>query len=93
MKAIVPFTLAELQAAAARQGLTVQQKYGRYRVVRKFALFEPAVEWIEVVAGGGYSLSLDDLRKLLTGTEAGRGRVPTGIKKETPNATELQKKN
>jgi hypothetical protein len=93
MKANVPFTLAELQATAARQGLTIQKKYGRYRVVRKFALFEPAVEWLEVVAGGGYSLSLDDVRTLLTGTEAGHGRVPTDIRKETPSATELQKKN
>lgn len=87
MKANVPYTLAELQATATRHGLTIQEKYGRYRVVKKFALLEPAIEWLEVVAGGGYSLSLDGIRNLLSFHDAERDRMMTGFKPGTPNST------
>lgn len=79
MKANVPLTLAKLQAAATKQGLTIQEKHGRYRVVRKFALWEPAIEWLEVVAGGRYSLSLDDVQNLLMSAEVERARMTTGL--------------
>jgi hypothetical protein len=81
MKANVPHTLAELQAAATKQGLTIQEKYGRYRVVKKFSLWEPAIEWLELVAGGGYSLSLDDVQNLLTSVDVEYATMMTKLKK------------
>ncbi len=81
MKANVPHTLAELQAAATKQGLTIQEKYGRYRVVKKFSLWEPAIEWLEVVAGEGYSLSLDDVQDLLTSADVEYAGMMTKLKK------------
>ena len=81
MTANVPPTLAELQASATKQGLTIQEKYGRYRVIKKFSLWEPAIEWLEVIAGGGYSLSLDEVRNLLISSDVERGKMMTGLKK------------
>jgi hypothetical protein len=87
MKAQIPPTLAEMQAAAARQGLTIQEKHGKYRVVRKFSLSEPAIEWVEVVTGGGFSLSLDAVRDLLISGDVERDRMMTGLKKGEPRST------
>ena len=80
MKANVTPSLAELQTAATTQGLTIQEKHGRYRVVRKFALWEPAIEWQELVAGSGYSLSLDEVRNLVIRNDVERGTMMTGIR-------------
>ena len=87
MKANVPHTLAELQTVATTQGLTIQEKYGRYRVVKKFSLWKPAIEWQDVVAGSGYSLSLDNVRNLLIFTDVERGKMMTGLKKGETKST------
>ena len=55
-------TLEELRKAAAAQNLRVEEKDGKYRVVRtvseRFGL-------VAVKAGDGYSLTHDGLRKFL----------------------------
>jgi hypothetical protein len=55
-------TLEELKEAARAQKLRIEEKKGKYRVVRtiseKFSL-------IAVKAGAGYSLDLDELRQFL----------------------------
>jgi hypothetical protein len=87
MKANVQHILAELQVMASRQGLTMQEKHGRYRLVKKFSLLEPAIEWVEVVTGGGYSLSLDDVRNVLMCNEVERGRLMTTLRQQEPKST------
>jgi hypothetical protein len=54
------YTLEELKEAAKDQHLRIEEKGGKYKVVRKFS------ERFEVVeAGAGYSLDPDGLRKFL----------------------------
>lgn len=93
MKANIPHTWVELQAAATKQGLTIQERHGRYRVVKKFSLWEPAIEWVEVVAGGGFSLSLEDVQNLLISGDVEHARMMTGLKKGESRSTQSQKKN
>jgi hypothetical protein len=56
-------TFEELKGAAAEQHLRIEEKNGKYRVVRtlseKFGL-------VVVKAGGGYSLDHDGLQEFLT---------------------------
>lgn len=59
-------TLKELQAAAKKQNLTIEEKYGRYRVFKQHSIKDLSVEWREVEAGAGYSLNLEDLRDFLS---------------------------
>jgi hypothetical protein len=40
-----------------------------------------------VVAGGGYSLSLDDVRNLVIFNDIERGKIMTGLKKGKPKST------
>jgi hypothetical protein len=54
------YTLEELKEAAKEQHLHIEEKGGKYKVVRKFS------ERFEVVeAGAGYSLDQDELREFL----------------------------
>jgi hypothetical protein len=54
------YTLEELKEAAKEQHLHIEEKGGKYKVVRKFS------ERFEVVeAGAGYSLDHDGLREFL----------------------------
>ena len=55
-------TLEELQASAKKQNLTIEEKYGRYRVTSQHSIMDLSIQWREVQAGAGYSLSLEGLR-------------------------------
>jgi hypothetical protein len=54
-------TLAELQAIAKEQGLVIEEKYGRYRVISKHAIKDLSITWRVVEAGAEYSLTLKGL--------------------------------
>ena len=61
-------TLEELQEAARNQHLHIEQRDGKYKVVRRFS------ERFEVVeAGAGYSLDYDGLREFLIINSVGIG--------------------
>jgi hypothetical protein len=55
------YTLEELQEAAREQHLSIEEKGGKYRVVRRFS-----ERFMVVEAGAGYSLNHDGLREFLT---------------------------
>ena len=54
------YTLEELQEAASEQHLSIEQKDGKYKVVRRFS-----ERFVVVEAGAGYSLDYDGLREFL----------------------------
>ena len=54
------YTLEELQEAAREQHLNIEQKDGKYKVVRRFS-----ERFMVVEAGAGYSLDYDGLREFL----------------------------
>jgi hypothetical protein len=54
-------TLAELQTMAKQQGLAIEEKYGRFRVIRKHSIKDLSIEWRVVEAGAGYTLTLSGL--------------------------------
>src|SRR5215210_5684170 len=54
-------TLAELQSMANEQGLSIEEKYGRYRVISNHAIRDLSVKWRVVEAGAGYTLTLKGL--------------------------------
>jgi hypothetical protein len=54
-------TLAELQAIAKEQGLVIEEKYGRYRVISKHSIKDLSITWRVVEAGAEYSLTLKGL--------------------------------
>ena len=62
METKATYTLEELKEAATEQNLRIEEKDGKYRVVRtlskKFGL-------VAVKAGAGYSLNHDELRQFL----------------------------
>ena len=53
-------TFEELQEAAGEQHLRIEQKDGKYKVVRRFS-----ERFVVVEAGAGYSLDYDGLREFL----------------------------
>ena len=59
-------TLKELQTSAKKQNLIIEEKYGRYRVISQHSIGDLSIEWREVHAGAGYSLSLEGLRAFLS---------------------------
>jgi hypothetical protein len=76
------YTLEELREAAEEQDLRVEEKDGKYRVVRtvseRFGL-------VAVKAGGGYSLTHDGLRKFLIFNSIDIGeRITDWSKKHAP---------
>jgi hypothetical protein len=76
-------TIEELREAAREQNLRIEQKDGKYRVVRtlsvKFGL-------IGVKAGAGYSLDYDGVQKFLTFNSFDIGaRITDWSKNHEPN--------
>jgi hypothetical protein len=76
------YTLEELRKAASEQNLRVEEKHGRYMVVKtvsdRFGL-------IVVKAGNGYSLSQDGLREFLIFNSVDIGeRITDWSKKHEP---------
>jgi len=76
-------TLEELKEVAREQNLRIEEKDGKYRVVRtlseKFSL-------VGVKAGAGYSLTLDELRKFLIFNSIDIGaRITDWSKNHEPN--------
>ena len=73
-------TLQELREAAEEQSLRVEEKNGKYRVVRsvseRFGLFT-------VKAGDGYSLTHEGLRKFLIFNSVDIGERITNWSKKT----------
>lgn len=59
-------TLNELQNAAKEQNLTIEEKDGGYRVTRQHSIDDLSIEWREVVAGAGYTLTLKGLRSFMS---------------------------
>lgn len=77
MKAI--YTLEELEEAAREQNLHVEEKNGKYSVVRTFSeQFNP----VGVKAGAGYSLDYDGLREFLLSNRVDIGEMLTDWSKE-----------
>ena len=75
-------TIEELKEAAREQNLRIEQKDGKYRVVRilseKFGL-------VGVKAGAGYSLDYDGVREFLTFNSVDIGeRITDWSKKHEP---------
>jgi hypothetical protein len=76
------YTLEELREAATEQHLRIEEKDGKYRVVRtlseKFGL-------VGVKAGAGYSLNRDGLREFLVFNSVDIGeRITDWSKKHEP---------
>jgi hypothetical protein len=61
-------TFAELQEAAGEQHLRIDERNGKYRVVRKIS-----ERFVVVEAGAGYSLDQDGLREFLLFNTIGIG--------------------
>lgn len=73
------YTLEELKEAAREQNLHIEEKDGKYRVVRTFSeQFNPA----GVKAGAGYSLDHDGLREFLISNRVDVGERLTDWSKE-----------
>ena len=62
------YTLEELQEAAREQHLCIEQKAGKYKVVRRYS-----ERFVVVEAGAGYSLDYDGLREFLILNRVGIG--------------------
>jgi len=82
METKATYTLEELKEAATEQHLRIEEKDGKYRVVRtlseKFGL-------IGVKAGAGYSLNRDGLREFLVFNSVDIGeRITDWSKKHEP---------
>lgn len=79
MKIKATHTFEELKEAAREQNLHIEEKDGKYRVVRTLSeLFHPA----GVKAGAGYSLDHDGLRKFLISNNVDIGEMLTDWSKE-----------
>ena len=61
-------TFEELEDAAKEQHLVIEQKYGKYKVVRRYS-----ERFVVVEAGAGYSLDYDGLREFLILNRVGIG--------------------
>ena len=79
METKVTHTFEELKQAAGEQSLRIEEKDGKYRVVRtlseKFSL-------VAVKAGAGYSLDHEGLRKFLISNSVDIGAMLTDWSKE-----------
>jgi hypothetical protein len=72
-------TFEELKEAAREQHLRIEEKNGKYRVVRVLLeRFKP----VGVKAGTGYSLDHDELREFLISNRVDIGEVLTDWSKE-----------
>ena len=82
-------TFDELKEAAREQSLRIEQKDGKYRVVRtlseKFGL-------VAVKAGAGYSLDYEGLRKFLISNSVDIGAMLTDWSKERGYSRHNQKR-
>ena len=75
-------TLEELREAAEEQNLRVEEKNGKYRVVRSVS---ERFDLVTVKAGDGYSLTHEGLRKFLTFNSIDIGeRITNWSKKHEP---------
>lgn len=73
-------TFEELQEAAKEQRLSIEQKHGKYKVVRRFS-----ERFVVVEAGAGYSLDHDELREFLMSNMVDIGeRITDWSKKHEP---------
>ena len=61
-------TLEELKKTAREQHLQIEERNGKYKVVRRFS-----EKFVVVEAGAGYSLDHDSLRKFLLFNTVGIG--------------------
>jgi len=52
--------------AAKEQNVSIGEKHGGYRVTSQHSIKDLSIEWREVEAGAGYSLSLESLRKFFS---------------------------
>ena len=79
MKIKASYTLEELKEAAREQNLHIEEKDGKYRVVRTLSeQFNP----VGVKAGAGYSLDHDGLREFLLSNSIDIGEMLTDWGKE-----------
>jgi hypothetical protein len=62
------YTLEELKKAATEQHLQLEERNGKYKVVRRFS-----EQFVVVEAGAGYSLDRDGLREFLLFNAIGIG--------------------
>jgi hypothetical protein len=77
-------TFEELEEAAKEQHLVIEQKYGKYKVVRKFS-----ERFVVIEAGAGYSLDHDGLREFLMSNMVDMGeRITDWSKKHGPKLHE-----
>lgn len=82
------YTLDELKEAAGEQNLQIEEKNGKFRVVRTFSeQFNPA----GVKAGAGYSLDQDGLRKFLISNRVDIGESLTDWSKERGHKRDPEK--
>ena len=78
------YTLEELQEAAREQHLCIEQKAGKYKVVRRYS-----ERFVVVEAGAGYSLDHDGLREFLMSNMVDMGeRITDWSKKHGPKLHE-----
>jgi hypothetical protein len=71
-------TFEELQEAAREQHLSIEEKGGKYKVVRRFS-----ERFVVVEAGAGYSLNHDRLREFLIFNSVDVGERITDWSKKT----------
>ena len=89
MKIKASYTLEELKEAAREQHLHIEEKNGKYRVIRTLSeRFNP----VGVKAGIGYSLDHDGLREFLLLNSVDIGEMLTDWSKEQGHRRDHEKR-
>ncbi|HET9911716.1 MAG TPA: hypothetical protein VFQ13_07495 [Anaerolineales bacterium] len=89
MKIKATYTFEELKEAAREQNLHIEEKGGKYRVVRTLSeRFNPA----GVKVGAGYSLDHDGLREFLIFNSVDIGEMLTDWNKERRHKRNYEKR-